>query len=73
MRPLHVALCTMCVWCLQRTEKGFGLAGTVFADGCELPCGGLDIETWSSARTTDALATEPSLQSLYFNKKEYLL
>lgn len=52
--PLHVAVCTMCVWCLRRTEEGFGLAGTVFMDGCELPCRCLEIETWSSARTTNA-------------------
>ena len=32
-------MCTMCAWCLHRSEEGTKSSATAVMDGCEPPCG----------------------------------
>lgn len=55
-------MCTTCVQCPWRPEKGIGFPGTGVLDGCEPPCGYWEPNSDPMLEQPVILTTEPSHQ-----------
>lgn len=64
----------MCTVCMPVLEEGVGFSRTGVIDGCELPCGGWELDLCPLQEQQVLLATEPSLQSqIHYSKCKILL